>query len=75
MATVTERLAAVYLVTLAKYEAAMAASGPTYTVPGGATLDRMKHIADLQSQLESLEKKPGVVPEVKPVFTVRSVVR
>lgn len=68
MATVTERYQALHSLALSKLEAAMAAAGPKYTVPGGATLDRMEYIKELRQELAELEKIPGVVPAVQPVF-------
>ena len=67
MATVTERLRALYEQTLTKLEEAMAAVGANITV-GGVSVDRMGYIRELQAQLKGLEDKPGVVPEVKPNF-------
>jgi hypothetical protein len=68
MATTTERLQALYNTTLTKLEEAMAAAGPKYTVPGGATLDRMEYIRELRAELVELAKIPGVAPEQNPTF-------
>jgi hypothetical protein len=67
VATITERLQALYAATLTKLETAMATVGPNITVDG-VTIDRLGYIRELQDQLKELEKKPGVVPEVNPTF-------
>ena len=67
MATVTERLRALYEQTLTKLEVAMAAVGANITV-GGVSVDRMGYIRELQAQLKAFGEMPGVVPEVKPNF-------
>jgi hypothetical protein len=70
MATVAE-WQATYAVLKAKYDAASAAAGPTYTVPGGATLDRMKYLRELREEMKAIsDMVPGVAPESHPTFEV-----
>lgn len=69
MASIIERYQALHSQTLSKLEEALAAVGPNLSV-GGVSVDRMAYIRELQSQLESLEKKPGVVPDLLPTFDV-----
>lgn len=68
--TATERYQQMLAVALDKLDAAWASAGPTYTVPGGATLNRMQYIESLQAQIEWLQGQPGVVPEMRPTFEV-----
>lgn len=74
-ASTTARLQALYSQTLTKLEEAMATVGPSYTLPGGITVDRVVYIRELQAQLKAYAEMPGVVPDVKPVFTHISVAR
>jgi hypothetical protein len=74
MATATERLQSIYNTTLTKLEEAMASAAPDISV-GGVSVSRHAYIQQLLKTLEELEKKPGVVPAVKPVFTITSVAR
>lgn len=64
------RLQALYLETLAKLEAAAAAQGPDYTLPGGASVKRADYVKELQEQLKTYAEMPGVVPELRPTFEV-----
>ncbi len=68
------RLQSLYDLTLTKLEEAMGQSAPNITVDG-VSVDRMGYIRELQSQLKAYADMPGVVPEVKPIFTVIGVAR
>lgn len=70
MATLAE-WQATYAKLKAKYDAAADAAGPKYTVPGGATLDRMQYMKDLLEQMKQIsDMVPGVAPESHPTFEV-----
>lgn len=68
MATPLARYQALHAQTLTKLEEAIAFAGPKYTVPGGATFDRMEYIKDLRATLAELEKIPGVGGDLNPPF-------
>lgn len=62
---------ATYDLLKAKYDEAAASAAPTFTVPGGATLNRMDYLRQLREEMKAIaEMVPGVAPEAKPVWEV-----
>ena len=63
-------LQAAYASICAQMRDVLANPKPTYTVPGGATLNWEAYYASLAEREEALRKIPGVAPTTNPVFEV-----
>ena len=48
---------------------------PSYSLPGGASVNRESYYASLLAREAELRKIPGVAPSTTPVFTAVSVAR
>lgn len=75
MATPLANLQSAYASVCAKIADVLANPKPSYTLPGGASVDREAYYASLLDQEKQLRAIPGVAPDTNPVFTHTSVAR
>ncbi len=70
MPTPLANLQAAYASLTVKIAEVLSDPKPSYTLPGGASLDRNAYYASLLAREKELRAIPGVAPDANPVFEI-----